>query len=264
MMNNITGTIITLNNEHLIKDCITSLKKICNEIIIVDSLSSDKTREIAKELEVKVFEQEFLGDGPQKKLASTFASNDWIFSLDADERLEDDLVDYINSIDIKKNTFDGYSFRRRNYCGSKWIKAASFYPDRVTRLYNRKLVNYNSSTSHSYVNAKSILDLNYHIQHYTYNSYKDWIDKINFYSTQSAKTLHVKGVKRSRIRPVTHSLFAFFKKLFIKGGILQGLDGFTVALTTMFNTYMKYIKLNELYDNKADPSKHFPSKDSHD
>ena len=80
-MNNITGTIITLNNEHLIKDCITSLKKICNEIIIVDSLSNDKTREIAKELGVKVFKQEFLGDGPQKKLASTFATNDWIFSF---------------------------------------------------------------------------------------------------------------------------------------------------------------------------------------
>ena len=133
-MNNITGTIITLNNEHLIEDCITSLKKICNEIIVVDSLSSDKTREIAKKLGAKVFEQEFLGDGPQKKIASTFASNDWIFSLDADERLEDDLINYINSIDIKKNTFDGYSFRRRNYCGTKWIKAAGFYPDRVTRL----------------------------------------------------------------------------------------------------------------------------------
>ncbi len=67
MINNITGTIITLNNEHLIGDCITSLKKICNEIIVIDSLSSDKTREIAKELGAKVFEQEFLGDGPQKK-----------------------------------------------------------------------------------------------------------------------------------------------------------------------------------------------------
>ena len=192
-MNNITGTIITLNNEDLIEDCITSLKKICNEIIVVDSLSSDKTREIAKELGAKVFEQEFLGDGPQKKMASTFASNDWVFSLDADERLEDDLIDYINSIDIKKNTFDGYSFRRRNYCGAKWIKAAGFYPDRVTRLYNRKLVNYHPSTSHSYVDAKSTLNLNYHIRHYTYNSYKDWIDRINFYSTQSAKSLHVKG-----------------------------------------------------------------------
>ena len=74
--------------------------------------------------------------------------------------------------------------------------------------------------------------------------------------------MNIKGVKKSHIRPITHSLFAFFKKMLVKGGIFQGIDGFTVALTTMFNTYMKYIKLNELYDNNKDPSKHFPTKDS--
>ena len=113
------------------------------------------------------------------------------------------------------------------------------------------------STSHASVTSKC-KNINLHITHYTYDSYTDWIDKINFYSTQSAKTMHVKGVKRSSIRPITHSLFAFFKKLIIKGGIFQGIDGFTVALTTMFNTYMKYIKLNELYDNNVDPKTHFP------
>ena len=74
--------------------------------------------------------------------------------------------------------------------------------------------------------------------------------------------MHINGVKRSSIRPITHSLFAFFKKMFVKGGIFQGIDGFTVALTTMFNTYMKYIELNELYDNNMDPRKHFPEKRS--
>jgi len=150
-----------------------------------------------------------------------------------------------------------YSVRRRNFCGKRWIKAASFYPDRVIRLYNKTKTNYNMSTSHASVTSKC-KNINLHITHYTYDSYTDWIDKINFYSTQSAKTMHVKGVKRSSIRPITHSLFAFFKKLIIKGGIFQGIDGFTVALTTMFNTYMKYIKLNELYDNNVDPKTHFP------
>ena len=148
----------------------------------------------------------------------------------------------------------------RNFSGKRWIKAAGFYPDRVVRLYNKKLTNYHDRTSHSFVSTKSEFKSDYHIIHHTYSSYTGWVDKINFYSTQSAKTLHSQGVKPSNIRPVTHSIFALLKKLFIKGGIFQGIDGFTVSITTMFNTYMKYIKLNELYENKEDPEKHFPKK----
>ena len=260
-MNKITGTIITLNNETLIKDCILSLKEVCDEIIVVDSLSDDKTVAIAKELGTRVYLQDFLGDGPQKILAASFASNDWILSLDADERLDKDLISYIKKLNLNHTDLTAFSFKRRNFCGKKWIKAASFYPDRVTRLYNKKFVGYTDSTSHAYVDSPC-LDIDYHIIHYTYKSYTDWINKINFYSSQSAKTMHINGVKRSSIRPITHSLFSFFKKMILKGGIFQGVDGFTVALTTMFNTYMKYIKLNELYDNNKDPSKHFPEKNS--
>ena len=259
-MNKISGTIITLNNENLIKDCIMSLQKICDEIIVLDSLSSDKTTLIAEKLGARVYYQAFLGDGPQKKLAASFATHKWVFSLDADERLEDDLINYLNQLDLDNTKHAAFSFKRRNFCGNKWIKAASFYPDRVTRLYNRELVNYTMSTSHAFVDsAASKIDR--HIIHYTYHSYTDWINKINFYSTQSAKTMHINGIKRSSIRPITHSVFAFFKKLIFKGGIFQGIDGFTVAITTMFNTYMKYIKLNELYDNNEDPTKHFPDRD---
>ena len=84
-MNRITGTIITLNNETIIEDCILSLKNICDEIIVLDSLSNDRTVQIAKDLGARVYLQDFLGDGPQKKLAASFATNDWVFSLDADE-----------------------------------------------------------------------------------------------------------------------------------------------------------------------------------
>ena len=114
-MKKISGTIITLNNENLITDCIISLKKVCDEIIVLDSLSVDKTTEIAKELGAKVYFQEFLGDGPQKKLASSYASNDWVFSLDADERLEDDLIEFLNSLKLGSSNYSAYSFRRRNF-----------------------------------------------------------------------------------------------------------------------------------------------------
>ena len=256
----ISGTIITLNNEPYIEDCIISLKKICDEIIVIDSLSNDRTREIASGLGAKVIKQKFLGDGPQKAFASQFTTNDWVFSLDADERLEKDLVNFVRNLNLKESKYDGYSFRRRNFAGNKWIKAAGFYPDRVVRLYNKKLTNYHKRTSHSYIEAKVVFKSDHHIKHYTYASFSDWIDRINFFSTESAKMLYQDGIKPSNIRPVLHSLYAFFKKLIFKGGIFQGIDGFSVAITTMFNTYMKYVKLNELHENKANPKKHYPRK----
>ncbi|MED5430181.1 MAG: glycosyltransferase family 2 protein, partial [Pseudomonadota bacterium] len=169
-MNKISGTIITLNNETQIESCILSLQSICNEIIVVDSLSLDGTREIAKKLGAQVIEQDFLGDGPQKAFASNFAKNDWVFSLDADEKLEDDLIKFVNGLDLEGSQYDGYSFRRRNFAGKKWIKAAGFYPDRVVRLYNRKLTNYHDRTSHSYVSTKIQFKSDCHITHHTYSS----------------------------------------------------------------------------------------------
>ena len=113
-MNKITGTIITLNNEKIIEDCIISLKSLCDEIIVVDSLSKDQTVKIAKDLGAKVHLQEFLGDGPQKQLAASYASNDWVFSLDADERVEDDLIGYVKKLDLTNSDFMSYSFKRIN------------------------------------------------------------------------------------------------------------------------------------------------------
>ena len=129
-MHQITGTIITLNAEKHILRAIDSLSKICNEIIVLDSESTDSTRDIAYSAGAKVFIQPFLGDGGQKKEASKFSKNDWIFSLDADEYLANDLVEFLKTINLNSD-YDSYSFRRKNFCGDEWIKAAGFYPDEV-------------------------------------------------------------------------------------------------------------------------------------
>ena len=125
-MNKITGTIITLNAEKYILRAIESLKNISDEIIVLDSKSTDSTRDIAKSAGAKVYTQEFLGDGLQKKEASNFASNSWIFSLDADEYLDQDLIDFIKKTDLSNISNDSFAFRRKNYCADEWIKAAGF------------------------------------------------------------------------------------------------------------------------------------------
>ncbi len=247
----ITGTIITLNAERYICRAVESLKSICDEVVVLDSESNDSTRELAESSGAKVYIQPFLGDGPQKKEATKYASNNWIFSLDADEYLDEDLIKYISKIDLTNSSFESFSFKRKNYCGDEWIKAAGFYPDYVIRLFDKTKVNYDLRVDHAAVTSKKNSKTNCHIVHNTYESMDEWVDKMKFRTTMSAKQLYKNGVKPSNVRPIMRSLFAFFKKLFIKGGILQGQNGFKVALTTMFNTYLKYIKLNDLYKKQS-------------
>ena len=253
-MNKITGTIITLNAEKYIERAIKSLQSICDEVIVLDSESTDLTRDIAMKSGAKVFIQSFLGDGAQKKEASKFSKNNWIFSMDADEYLANDLVEFIKTINLSSD-YDSYSFRRKNYCGDEWIKAAGFYPDEVTRLYDKTKVNYDTRADHAAVASIKRYKTKTHIIHNTYESMEEWVDKMNFRSSMSAQQLFKEGVKASSIRPIARCFFAFFKKLIIKGGIFQGKNGFKVALTTMFNTYLKYTKLNDLYKKNDSSNK---------
>ncbi len=248
-MEKITGTIITLNEEKNIESCIVSLWKVCDEIVVVDSQSTDKTVEIARQHNALVFEQEYLGDGPQKAVCAEYASNDWILSIDADERLEDDMVDALQKIDYTDPTI-AYAFRRKNFAGSHWIKAAGFYPDYVIRLYNRTISGYSDRKAHSRVKAPKEKKISAHITHYTYESYSHWIQRLDWMTSRDAWAYYGQGRKPSNMRPVLSSAGAFFQKFILKGGIFQGIDGWTVTLTSVMRAYMKYLKLNELHRNK--------------
>jgi glycosyltransferase involved in cell wall biosynthesis len=248
-LNKITGIIITLNEEKNIKDCILSLDKVCDEIIVVDSLSKDNTVQIAKDLGARVYLQEYLGDGPQKAFGVKYAENDWILSLDADERLEDDLVEKVSLLELDNENI-AYAFKRRNFVGSHWIKAAGFYPDYVTRLYNRKTSGYLEKKAHSKVEAPKIKKIKAHITHYTYESYSHWMDRLNWLSSRDAWAYYEKGRKPNRYRPLVSAFGAFVQKFIVKGGMFQGIDGVTVTLTTIIRAYMKYTKLNEMYKEK--------------
>jgi glycosyltransferase involved in cell wall biosynthesis len=245
----ITGIVITLNEADMIAECLQSLGQVCDEIIVVDSLSTDRTREIAADMGARVVEQPYLGDGPQKAHGVPFAKNDWIFSLDADERLEDDAVELIRGLSLDDPQI-GYAFRRRNFVGNHWIRAAGFYPDSVVRLYNRRSAGYLPRKHHSRVEAPTIRHTKTHIRHLTYEDLSHWIRRIDELSALDAWAMKERGVRPSTLRPTLHALAALLRKLVFKGGLLQGSDGMTVAVTTAFNAYMKYLKLNELYERE--------------
>ena len=123
----ITGIVITLNEAANIAACIRSLQRVCDEVIVVDSLSEDDTVAIAEAHGAHVIAQAYLGDGPQKAHGVPFARNDWILALDADERLADDAVVLIEGLALDDPS-QAYAFRRKNYVGNHWIRAAGFYP----------------------------------------------------------------------------------------------------------------------------------------
>lgn len=250
-MTAITGTIITLNEEKDIEACIASLKPVCDDIIVVDSFSQDNTVALAQAAGARVFQQEYLGDGPQKAFGVQYARNDWILALDADERLEPDAVSAIQVLGLDDPAV-AYSFRRKNQVGRHWIKAAGFYPDAVVRLYNRTTSGYLPKKAHSSVDAPHVEATDSHIRHFTYRDLGHWIQRINELSSRDAWSMKSRGIKPSKIKPTLHASTALLRKLFLKGGILQGRDGITVALTTAFHAYMKYAKLNELYENEQD------------
>lgn len=245
----ITATIITLNEEDNIEACIASAKQVCDEVIVVDSISRDDTREIARSAGAMVIEQVYLGDGPQKASGLSHAKNDWILSLDADERLEPETVERIKKLDLSNHDYM-YAFRRRNYVGDKWIKAAGFYPDYVTRLYNRNTASYTSAKSHAKVSGAKVKTLPAHIAHYTYADFTHWISRINQLSSRDAWAKHEAGQRCSPAGAATRSVFAFLKKLLLKGGIFQGSDGWLIAITSAFHVYMKYMKLAAILERE--------------
>lgn len=248
----ITATIIARNEADHIAECIRSAFRVCDEVlVVVDTKTTDETAAIAEAEGARVYHQIYLGDGPQKAFGVQFARNDWILSLDADERLEEDAVAAIKALDLSACNLDGYSLRRRNFVGSHWIRAAGFYPDAVVRLYHKGRAAYLPKKGHSSVDAKRILALKAHLIHFTYRDYTHWIERINALSSRDAWAMYERGKGPSKSAPAVHALIALIRKLIFKGGIFQGMDGATVAVTTAFHAYMKYLKLNELHEKKG-------------
>jgi glycosyltransferase involved in cell wall biosynthesis len=247
----ISATIIALNEAENIADCIASTQRVCDEVlVVVDTKTTDETARLAEEAGARVFHQDYLGDGPQKAFAVPQASHDWILSIDADERLDEDAVAAIKALTLDNSRYDAYALRRKNYVGKHWIKAAGFYPDYVIRLYDRRTAGYVPKKGHAYVDAERVKRLQVHLVHTTYNDYRHWIERINALSSRDAWAMYDKGKRPGRAAPVVHALVAFVRKFFIKGGLFQGLDGLTVTLTTVFRTYFKYLKLLEMIEQK--------------
>jgi glycosyltransferase involved in cell wall biosynthesis len=242
----ITATIITLNEEANIEATIASVQRVCDEVIVVDSCSTDKTQKLASALGAKVIVQPYLGDGAQKHHGVQFAKNDWILSIDADERLDENAVARIKELSLSSTSISAYAFKRKTFIGERWVKV--WYPDWVTRLYHKERAAYELEIGHASVVGGEIKKLDCDMLHYSYAGYADLIGCIRKFAERGAKQLHAKGRRISRVSPFTHGFVRFLRFYLIKGGIFQGLDGFSVALDSGFLVYMKYLIALEMQE----------------
>lgn len=244
----ITANIITLNEEKNIEDVIKSVQKVCDEVLVVDSMSSDRTCEIAESLGAKVIKQEYLGDGLQKAFGAPLAKYDWVLSIDADERLDINAIEAIRKLDLDSTNYDAFSFARKTFVGKSFIKL--WYPDRVTRLYNRATCGYTTAGGHARVDTKNVKDLDADMLHYSYDDYAQMVKTSHKFITRGAKIAHKQGKKASAFDPFLHGAGALFKALILKGGAFHGVNGWNVAVISAFSSYMKYALMLEMQENE--------------
>ena len=248
MQKNISATIITLNEEKHIREVIENVQKVCKEVIVVDSFSTDDTIAIAKKLGAKVIEQKYLGDGGQKAFCEQFATYDWILSIDADERFEEEALECIENLDLDNSEHEGYSFRRKSFIGKKYIR--QWYPDRVVRLYNKNKCGYNTEGEHGAVQTNNFKALDVDMLHYSFTDFGMLVRKADRFAVNLAHVRYKEGKRAAWYDPFVHGLGAFFKGMIIKGGILGGLHEWHVGFASAYNAYMKYVIMLELQENE--------------
>lgn len=239
----ISGLVITYNEEKMIGKCIDALFKVCDEVIIVDSMSTDATVEIAKSKGAIVVSQSFLGDGPQRTHGLPYCKNDWILNLDADEFLDKDAEDFILKEKYLIGDFDAFSFRVKNFLADKLIDFAGWYPDHKVRFFNKKTASPSVSKVHQKIIAKNEKRVSVHILHYGWQSLEQIISKKNQYSGWHAQQLFDQGKRVNAFKPVLNGLVAFIRCYFFKKGFMNGLDGLSISMIQGFFSYMKYAKL---------------------
>lgn len=243
----ITANIITLNEEKNIEAVIRSVQEVCDEVLVIDSESSDKTSEIAQSLGARVIIQPYLGDGPQKAFGAPLAKNDWILSIDADERLDRNAVEAIKAIALDTTPYDAFSFARKTFVGKHFIRL--WYPDRVVRLYNRKTSGFSTAGGHAKVKATRVKELRADMLHYSYADYGEMVKTSHKFITRGARIAHEEGKMASKLDPILHGFGALFKALIMKGGLFHGINGWNVAVISAFSSYMKYALMVEMQEN---------------
>lgn len=242
----ITATIITLNEERNIGRAIESLR-CCDEVLIVDSGSVDRTVELAGKLGARVVEAGWLGYAAQKNWAAAQASHDWILSLDADEALSEALEAEIWNVKKNGPRYDAYTMPRLAQYLGRWILHGGWYPDRKIRLYNRHKAKWAGDFVHESVEVDGrIGHLDTNLLHFTCASLAEHVKTVDRYTTLAAQELASRKIRIGWLRLIVEPPWTFLRTYFFRLGFLDGLEGMLIAYMAAFYTFLKYAKARNM------------------
>ena len=242
----ITATIITLNEERNIARSIESLR-CCDEIVVVDSGSNDRTVELASNLGARVIESPWHGYATQKNYAADQATNDWILSLDADEALSESLEGEIWTLKKRGPSCDAYTMPRLAQYMGRWILHSGWYPDRKVRLYHRAKAKWMGDFVHESVAVHGrVGHLDANLLHYTCDSLSEHLKTMDRYTTLAAEELVFRKQTIYTRNMILDPAWTFLKTYFFQRGFQDGLEGLTIAYMAALYTFLKYAKARNM------------------
>lgn len=244
--------IITFNEEKNLARCLDAVRDIADDIVVVDSFSTDRTQQIAESKGARFITHAFEGHIEQKNWAITQAKFPYVLSLDADEALDETLKAQIRN--VKENwTKDGYAMNRlTNYCG-KWIRHCGWYPDTKFRLWDTrkgKWTGVNPHDRYELETGSSAGKLEGNILHYSYYTISDHIKQVDYFTSIASKAHFEKGTRSNLFKILFSPVIKFLRDYFFKLGILDGYYGFVICVISAHATFIKYIKLKQLQDQR--------------
>lgn len=235
--------IIAQNEAEAIRDCLESVAWV-DEIVVVDSGSTDGTVEICRELGARVQQADWPGFGPQKNRALALATCEWVLSLDADERVSPELraeIEYAIAHPGQNTSFR--MPRLSSYCG-RFMRHSGWWPDYVTRVFKRGHARFSDDPVHERLIINGPVEtLKNHLLHYSFIDFEEVLHKVDRYSTAGALMLHRQNGKASLSKAILHGLAAFMRTYILRRGFLDGREGFMLAVSNAEGTYYRYLKL---------------------
>jgi glycosyltransferase involved in cell wall biosynthesis len=248
----ISAVIITKNEEQHIARCIQSLLPVTDDVIIIDSGSTDQTEAVCARFPVTFQKKVWEGFSAAKNYGNSLAKYDYILSIDGDEELSPAMQKTIVEV-LKKPTHIAYDLPfLTNFCG-KWIKHGAWYPESHIRIFDKTKVHWEGHIHEKLVipHDEPVVKLKKgYVHHYTISNLQEYIEKINHYTSLHALEMHKKGKKASFVKLYIAPSFSFFRDYFIKRGFLDGSHGYTIAKQSANYVFLKYMKLNMMKKNR--------------